>query len=105
MMTIDPRVDDPKVAINVQIPVFRTKEMVVEQQARSLVILVQVLDPLPLLEHAGPNTIPLSRVVNSKVNQESVQRLTLVISLSKRAHTQLVMAAEYLMALVDALKA
>ena len=46
--------------------------MVVKQETRSLVILVQVLDPLPLLEYTGLNTIPLSRVVNSKVNQESV---------------------------------
>ena len=35
-------------------------------------VLVQVLDPLPLLEHTGFDTIPLSRVVNSEVNQESV---------------------------------
>ena len=42
-------------------------------------ILVQVLDPLPLLEHTGFNTIPLSRVVNSELDYESVQRLTLVV--------------------------
>ena len=42
--------------------------MVVEQQACSLVILVQILDPLPLLEHAGLDAIPLSRVVNSEVD-------------------------------------
>ena len=42
--------------------------MVIEQKARPLVILVQVLDPLPLLENAGLNAIPLSRVVNSEVN-------------------------------------
>ena len=60
-MMVDPRVNDPKVAINVQIPAFRPKEVVVEQQARSLVILIQILDPLSLLENAGLNTIPLSR--------------------------------------------
>ena len=65
-MTINAGVDDSKVAINVQISTFQTKEVVVEQEARSLVILVQVLDPLPLLEHAGFDAIPLSRAVNSK---------------------------------------
>ena len=63
------------------------EEMVVQEKSSSLVILIQVLDPLPLLEHTGFDTIPLSRVVNSEVNQKSVQRLTLVVSLSKRAHT------------------
>ena len=43
--------------------------MVVEQETRSLVILVQILDPFTLLEHTGLDPIPLSRVVNSEVNQ------------------------------------
>ena len=103
--TIDPRVDDPEMAINVQVPTFRAKKMVVEQKSCSLVILIQILDPLPLLEHLGFNPIPLSRVVNSGVNNKRVQRLTLVVSLSRRAHTLLVTAAEYLMALVNASKA
>ena len=81
------------------------KQVVVEQKTRSLVILVQILDPLPLLEHLGFDTIPLSRVVNSKVSYKSAQKLTLVVSLSSMAHTQSVMAAEYLIALVDASKA
>ena len=79
--------------------------MVVEQETRPLMILVQVLDPLPLLEHTGFDTIPLSRVVNSEVIQEGIQRLTLVVSLSKRDQTRSVTAAEYLIALVDASKA
>ena len=37
-------------------------------------IFVQVLDPLPLLEHGGFDTIPLSRVVNSKVSSQEVQK-------------------------------
>ena len=102
---IDPQVDDPKMPVHIQVPTLRTKEMVVQQESSPLVILVQILDPLPLLEHAGFNAIPLSRVVNSEVNQESVQRLTLVVSLSKRDHTRSVMAAEYLIALVEASKA
>ena len=81
------------------------KKVVIEQKTRSLMVLIQVLDPLPLLEHAGFDAIPLSRVVNSGVNQESIQRLTLVVSLSKRDHTQSVMAAEYLIALIKASKA
>ena len=59
-------------------------------------ILVQILDPLSLLEHLGFDPIPLSRVVNSKVSYKSVQRLTLVVSWSSITHTQSVMAAEYL---------
>ena len=103
--TINTGVDDPEMAVHVQVPTFRTKEVVVEKKTRPLVVLIQVLDPFPLLEHAGFNLIPLSRVVNSEVNYKSVQGLTLVVSLSKRAHTRSVMAAEYLIALVDALKA
>ena len=35
--------------------------MIVEQETRSLVILVQILDPLLLLEYAGFDTIPLNK--------------------------------------------
>ena len=105
MATIDTQVDDPNVTIHVQVPTLRMKQMFVEQETRSLMMLVQVLDPLPLLEHLGFNTIPLSRVVNSEVSYKSAQRLTLIVSLSSMAHTRLVMAAEYLIALVDASKA
>ena len=103
--TIDARVDDSKMAINVQVPTFHSKQVVVQEKMSPLVILIQVLDPLPLLEHAGFDPIPLSRVVNSEVNHENVQQLTLVVSLSRRAHTQSVTAAEYLITLVDASKA
>ena len=92
-------------AVHVQILTFQTKKVVVDQKARSLMVLIQVLDPFPLLEHARFDLIPLSRVVNSEVSQEKVQRLTLVVSLSKRDHTRSVMAAEYLIALVEASKA
>ena len=64
--TIDPRVDDPEMAINVQVPTLRAKKVVVQQKSSSLVILIQILDPLPLLEHTGFDPIPLSRMVNSE---------------------------------------
>ena len=72
-MPIDPQIDNSKVAVHIQIPTFRTKQMVVEQQARPLVILVQVLDPFPLLEHLRFNPIPLARVVNSEANYEGAE--------------------------------
>ena len=61
--------------------------MVVEQQARSLVILVQVLDPFSLLEYAGLDPIPLSRVVNSEVNLgECTETYPHCLFIQKRPH-------------------
>ena len=59
-------------AVHVQVATLHSKQAVIEQKTSSLVILVQILDPLPLLEHLGFDTIPLSRVVNSKVNYKSI---------------------------------
>ena len=51
--------------VNIQVPMFHTKKAVVQEKTRSLVILVQILDPFSLSEHLGFDPIPLSRVVNS----------------------------------------
>ena len=50
-------------------------------------VVIKVLDSFPLLEHLIFDPIPLSRVVKSEVSYKSVWRLTLVNSLSRRAHT------------------
>ena len=44
--------------------------MVVQEKTSSLVVLVQVLNPLPLLEDLGFDSIPLSRAVSSEVIKE-----------------------------------
>ena len=49
--TIDVGVDDPNVTIHIQVLMFQVKKVVVEQKTRSLVILVQILDPPPCQDY------------------------------------------------------
>ena len=80
-------------AVHIELLTLQLKQRVVQEKTSPLMIVVQILDPLPLLRHTGLNTIPLPRVVNSEVDYRSTQRLTLVVSLSRRAHIRSVMAA------------
>ena len=103
--TINPRVEDPNVPVSIKLLTVELEQQVVQEKTHSLMIVVQVLNLFSLLENGGFNAIPLSRVVKFRSWLQSVQRLTLIVSLSRRAHTQSVIAAEYLIAQVDASKA
>ena len=53
--------------IYIEFLTLQLKQQVVQKKTSPLMVLIQVLNPFPLLEHTGFDTIPLSQVVNSEV--------------------------------------
>ena len=103
--TINLRVDDPDLPVHIYIPMLDLKQGVVQEKTSPLMIIIEVLDSFSLLEHAGFNMIPLSRMVNAEVSNQEINQHTLVISFSRRDHTQLLIAAEYHITQVNTSKA
>ena len=60
--------------ICIELLTLQLKQRVVQEKSSPLMIFAQVLNPLLLLKHAGFNTIPLSRVVNSEVGHRRLQK-------------------------------